>query len=82
MRVKYIDERWPDLRVFGKTTDGLEFVTDVNEAIDVPMSPEHAVIVVNHYNKLKQEFTDLIQAFDKADSKAFEEFWYNRDLNQ
>lgn len=78
MREKYIDERWPDLMTHGVNQQGEHYVTDTHEAIDVPMSFESAQAVVAHYNKLKAEFVEMIQAFNKADENAFNQFWYNR----
>lgn len=80
MRQKYIDERWPTLMVFGKHADtGQPCVTDSNDALNVFMADEaQAEALVAHYARLHEEFSELIQAFDKAAPEAFKAFWYNR----
>lgn len=80
MREKYIDERWPLLMVFGKhATTGQPCVSDADDSIDLFMQDDtQAKLLVDHYAKLHTEFTAMAQAFDAADPKAFNEFWYNR----
>jgi len=84
MREKYIDERWPLLMVQGyhiKTKQPC--VTDCDDRVNIFVNNEaQANELVAHYARLHAEFSALIQAFDKADPKAFEEFWYTRNLNQ
>ena len=76
MRQKYIDEKWPDLMIFGHYADGQVSVTDSDDALNAKMSPSEAEKVVEHYNKLKEEFSAMVQAFNEADPKAFDQFWY------
>lgn len=80
MRDKYIDERWPLLMIHGRhAITGQPYICDADDSVDILcVSDDHANEMVNHYNKLQQELSDLAKAFDKADPKAFEEFWYNR----
>lgn len=80
MREKYIDERWPDLMIFGREVDTRRpFVSDADMSVDILcVDDERAQMIVSHYNKLKAEFTAMAQAFDRADEKAFNEFWYKR----
>lgn len=76
MRQKYIDEKWPDLMVFGKFEDGDVCVTDSDDNLNAKMEPSEAEIMVEHYNKLKEEFSAMAMAFNEADPKAFDQFWY------
>lgn len=80
MREKYIDERWPLLMVHGhhiKTKQPC--VTDCDDRVNIFVNDQaQATELVAHYARLHAEFTAMAQAFDAADSEAFEHFWYNR----
>jgi len=81
MREKYIEERYPALMVFGlHAVNGMPQVCDVNGETNVSvLSRAEADRLVEFHNKKVHALINMAQAFEKADQKAFQKFWYEKE---
>lgn len=77
MKAKYVEERYPELMIFGRNIEeGTVALCDPSFSLDVYLKQEDAEKIMEFYNKVQNKLVECAMAFSKSNPKEFTEFWY------
>ena len=76
MKRKYIEENWHRYFIFGEHKDGRVDIANTENSTIATVYRKEADIIIAERNALVDKLCDTAEAFERADSIAFTEFWY------
>lgn len=80
MKHQYIEQRFPKYFVFGEYPEtGNVDISDGTVDVAVNVTKETAAKIIAERDKIVSFITAMANAFDAADAKAFDDFWYSEN---
>jgi len=76
MKPKYVEERYPQWFVFGKSSPALADISNGTEDVAVNVEQPEADSLINEHNAAIEMLTTLAQALNKENPERFKKIWY------